>query len=56
MANHLRPIRVSAADRRELDRLQRAASAPAGLVRRAGPLIQERVPTRRKGARLVEHT
>lgn len=39
MANHLRPIRVSAADRRELERLQRAASAPAGLVRRARAVL-----------------
>jgi len=35
MANHLRPIEVSASDRGELERLQRAASAPAGWVRRA---------------------
>ena len=39
MANHLRPIEVSAGDRRELERLQRAASAPAGLVRRARAVL-----------------
>lgn len=39
MANHLRPIEVSASDRRELERLQRAASAPAGLVRRARAVL-----------------
>jgi len=35
MANHLRPITVSDAERAELARLLRAATAPAGLVRRA---------------------
>src|SRR5206468_3094711 len=39
MANHLRPIEVSAGDGRELERLQRAASAPAGLVRRARAVL-----------------
>lgn len=39
MANHLRPIKVSASDRGELERLQRAASAPAGLVRRARAVL-----------------
>ena len=39
MAIHLRPIRVSAADRRQLERLQRATSAPAGLVRRARAVL-----------------
>ena len=39
MANHLRPIEVSVSDRRELERLQRAASAPAGLVRRARAVL-----------------
>src|SRR5437773_1041096 len=39
MANHLRPIRVSAADRRELERLQRATAAPAGLVHRARAVL-----------------
>jgi transposase len=35
MANRVRPITVSEADRRELERLQRSPSAPAGLARRA---------------------
>lgn len=39
MANHPRPITVTAADRRELDRLQHAGSAPAGWVRRARAVL-----------------
>jgi transposase len=39
MANHVRPIRVSAADRAELERLQRASSTPAGLSRRARAVL-----------------
>ncbi len=35
MANRVRPIAVSAADRHELERLQRAPSTPSGLSRRA---------------------
>src|SRR5262249_26950794 len=39
MANRVRPILVSEADRRELERLQRAPSAPAGLTRRARAVL-----------------
>jgi transposase len=39
MANHVRPIAVSAADRAELERLQRAPSTPAGLSRRARAVL-----------------
>src|SRR5215510_3011177 len=39
MANHVRPIMVSDADRAELERLQRASSAPAGLSRRARAVL-----------------
>lgn len=39
MANHVRPIVVSEADRRELERLQRAASTRAGLSRRARAVL-----------------
>jgi len=35
MANRVRPIVVSEVDRRELERLQRLPSEPAGLSRRA---------------------
>jgi transposase len=39
MANHVRPIAVNAADRAELERLQRAPSTPAGLSRRARAVL-----------------
>jgi transposase len=39
MANRLRSIVVSAADRHELERLQRSPSAPAGLSRRARAVL-----------------
>jgi transposase len=39
MANRVRPITVSEADRRELERLQRSPSAPAGLMRRARAVL-----------------
>jgi len=39
MANHVRPIAVTEADRRELERLQRAASTRAGLSRRARAVL-----------------
>jgi transposase len=39
MANHSRPIRVTAADRRELDRLQRAYSTRAGVSGRARAVL-----------------
>ena len=39
MANRVRPITVSEADRRELERLQRSPSAPAGLTRRARAVL-----------------
>lgn len=39
MANRVRPIEVSAADRAELERLQRASSTPAGLSRRARAIL-----------------
>ena len=39
MANHVRPIVVTEADRRELERLQRAASTRAGLSRRARAVL-----------------
>jgi len=39
MANRLRRIQVSVADRRELERLQRATAAPAGPVRRARAVL-----------------
>src|SRR5213593_4970937 len=39
MANHVRPITVSAADRAALERLQRAPSTPAGLSRRARAVL-----------------
>jgi transposase len=39
MANHIRPIVVTAADRRELDRLQRAPSTRAGVSRRARAVL-----------------
>lgn len=39
MANHVRPIEVTAADRAELERLQRASSTPAGLSRRARAVL-----------------
>jgi transposase len=39
MANRVRPIEVSAADRADLERLQRASSTPAGLSRRARAVL-----------------
>ena len=39
MANHVRPIVVSAAERAALERLQRAPSTPAGLSRRARAVL-----------------
>jgi CRP-like cAMP-binding protein len=39
MANHARPIALAASDRVELERLQRASSAPAGLSRRARAVL-----------------
>jgi transposase len=39
MANRVRPIAVSGADRAELERLQRASSTPAGLSRRARAVL-----------------
>src|SRR5262245_52234319 len=39
MANHVRPILVSEADRAELERLQRASSTPAGVSRRARAVL-----------------
>jgi transposase len=39
MANRVRPIVVSAADRHELERLQRAPSTPSGLSRRARAVL-----------------
>src|SRR6266849_4357064 len=39
MANHVRPIAVSPAERTELERLQRAPSTPAGLSRRARAVL-----------------
>src|SRR6266850_2038915 len=39
MANRVRPIEVNAADRVELERLQRASSTPAGLSRRARAVL-----------------
>lgn len=39
MANRVRPITVSEADRHELERLQRSPSAPAGLTRRARAVL-----------------
>lgn len=39
MANRVRPIVVSEADRHELERLQRSPSAPAGLSRRARAVL-----------------
>src|SRR5258707_5780458 len=39
MANHVRPIVVSEADRRELERLQRSPSVRAGLSRRARAVL-----------------
>ena len=39
MANRVRPITVRDADRRELERLQRSPSAPAGLTRRARAVL-----------------
>src|SRR5258705_12710138 len=39
MANHVRPIVVSPADRAALERLHRAPSTPAGLSRRARAVL-----------------
>jgi transposase len=39
MANRVRPIVVSAADRADLERLQRASSTPAGVSRRARAIL-----------------
>lgn len=39
MANRVRPIAATEADRRELERLQRLPSAPAGLTRRARAVL-----------------
>ena len=39
MANHVRPIAVSPADRAELERVQRVPSTPAGLSRRARAVL-----------------
>jgi transposase len=39
MANHVRPITVSDTERRELERLQRAPSTPAGLSRRGRAVL-----------------
>lgn len=46
MANHARAIELAAADRAELERLQRSSSEPAGLSRRARAvlLMADRVP------------
>ena len=39
MANHSRPIVLEAADRAELERLQRSSSVAAGLSRRARAVL-----------------
>ena len=39
MANRIRPIVVSEADRRELERVPRSPSAPAGFSRRARTVL-----------------
>src|SRR5262247_4411522 len=39
MANHVRPITVTASDRAELERLHRASSTPAGLSRRVRAVL-----------------
>ena len=39
MANRVRPIAVSEADRHELERLHRASSTPSGLSRRARTVL-----------------
>jgi transposase len=39
MANRIRPIVVGEAEQRELERLQRAPSTPAGLSRRARAVL-----------------
>jgi transposase len=39
MANHVRPLEVSAAERAELERLQRASSTPAGFSRRVRAVL-----------------
>ena len=39
MANHVRPLEVSAAERAELERLQRASSTPAGVSRRVRAVV-----------------
>jgi len=39
MANHSRSIVLTGADRRELERLQRTSSAPAGLSRRTRAVL-----------------
>lgn len=46
MANHTRPVRLQAADRKTLEGLQRAPSTPAGVSRRARAvlLMHEQVP------------
>ena len=54
MANRVRPIVIGAADRHELERLQRSPSAPAGLSRRARAvlLMAQDVP----GVEIAERT
>ena len=54
MANRVRPITVREADRRELERLQRSPSVPAGLMRRARAvlLMMQGVP----GVEIAERT
>lgn len=39
MAHRVRPITLSEADQRDLERLQRSPSAPAGLTRRARAVL-----------------
>lgn len=54
MANHVRPIEVSATDRAELERLQRASSTPAGLSRRARAVLL--MVQGRSGVEVAERT
>jgi transposase len=54
MANHVRPIVVTAADRRELDRLQRAPSTRAGVSRRARAVLL--MAQGRSGVEIAERT
>src|SRR4030095_13953759 len=54
MANHARPIALTASDRAELERLQRSSASPAGLSRRARVVLL--VASEMAGAEVARRT